>query len=161
MSLRIRSVCEEDVGALVELSLLAWAPVFSSFEQLLGPDIFAMVYPDWRKSQREGVETVCRAGGKIVVGVTESDGIAVGFVAVELDIAEHTGEVHMLAVHPADQNVGIGTQLNEWALERMKESGMRLAVLSAGGDSSHAPARRSCEKAGYTALPLVRYYKDL
>jgi hypothetical protein len=29
------------------------------------------------------------------------------------------------------------------------------------GASGHAPARRSYEKAGYTALPIVRYYQDL
>jgi hypothetical protein len=43
----------------------------------------------------------------------------------------------------------------------VKEGGMALAVVGMGGDEGHAPARRSYEKAGYTALPLVRYYKDL
>jgi len=43
----------------------------------------------------------------------------------------------------------------------MKESGMKLAVVGTGGDPGHAPARRSYEKAGYTGLPLVRYYKVL
>jgi hypothetical protein len=38
---------------------------------------------------------------------------------------------------------------------------MRLAVVGTGGDSGHAPARRTYEKAGYTGLPLVRYYKHL
>jgi hypothetical protein len=51
--------------------------------------------------------------------------------------------------------------LNNFALEKMKESDMEMAVVSTGGDPSHAPARRSYEKAGYTALPLVRYYKAL
>jgi GNAT superfamily N-acetyltransferase len=64
-------------------------------------------------------------------------------------------------VHPDRQNRGIGTRLNEWALARMKEAGVELADVSTGGDESHAPARRSYEKAGYTALPLVRYYKKL
>jgi hypothetical protein len=43
----------------------------------------------------------------------------------------------------------------------MREAGMKLAVVGTGGDPGHAPARRSYEKAGYTGLPLVRYYKDL
>ncbi|WP_239945797.1 MULTISPECIES: GNAT family N-acetyltransferase [unclassified Streptomyces] len=38
---------------------------------------------------------------------------------------------------------------------------MTLASTWTGGDPGHAPARRTCEKAGYTALPLVRYYKAL
>jgi len=161
VNLRIRPFSDDDVDVLVQLSLLAWSPVFSSFEQLLGPDIYAIVYPDWRKSQRETVETVCRDGEKTIVWVAEVDGIAVGFIAYELHVKDQTGEVQLLAVHPDYQNRGIGTELNLWALEKMKEGGMRMAVLGAGGDPSHAPARRSYEKAGYTALPLVRYYKNL
>lgn len=67
----------------------------------------------------------------------------------------------MLAVHPEYQNHGIGTELNLFALQKMKEGGMKIAELGTGGDESHAPARKSYEKAGYTGLPLVRYYKDL
>ena len=48
-----------------------------------------------------------------------------------------------------------------FALARMKESGMKVASLSTGGDPGHAPARRAYEKAGYTAFPIVWYYKDL
>ena len=83
-----------------------------------------------------------------------------GFITYELD-EDKTGEVQLLAVHPEYQNHGIGTELNTFALQKMKESGMKLAVVATGGDESHAPARKSYEKAGYTGLPLVRYYKDL
>jgi hypothetical protein len=43
----------------------------------------------------------------------------------------------------------------------MRESGVRLARVETGDDSSHAPARRSYEKAGYIPMPLVRYFKNL
>jgi GNAT superfamily N-acetyltransferase len=69
--------------------------------------------------------------------------------------------VDLLAVHPDYQNHGIGTDLNNFVLGKMREAGMKLAVVGTGGDPGHAPARRSYEKAGYTGLPLVRYYKDL
>ncbi|MFC1975896.1 GNAT family N-acetyltransferase [Chloroflexota bacterium] len=161
MNLCIRPVCENDVDALVRLSLLAWIPIFSSFEQILGLEIYAIIYPDWRTSQREAVETVCRDGKKTVVYVAELDGTVVGFLAYELHIKDKSGEVQLLAVHPEYQNLEIGTELNNFVLKKMKESGMKLAVVGTGGDPSHAPARRSYEKAGYTALPLVRYYKDL
>ncbi len=74
---------------------------------------------------------------------------------------QKAGEVQLLAVHPDYQNLGIGTELNSFALIKMSEYGMKMAVVGTGGDAAHAPARRSYEKAGYTALPLVRYYKDL
>jgi ribosomal protein S18 acetylase RimI-like enzyme len=161
MNLHIRPVCDADVEDLVRLSLLAWAPIFCSFEQILGPEIYPIIYPDWRKIQREAVEKVCRDGEKTIVWVAEVDGVVVGFVAYKFHSQDRTGEVDLLAVHPEYQNRAIGTELNKFALEKMKESGMKLAVVGTGGDESHAPARRSYEKAGYTALPLVRYYKDL
>jgi ribosomal protein S18 acetylase RimI-like enzyme len=161
MDLQLRAFCDNDVEALVRLSLAAWAPVFSSFEQILGPAIFSIIYPDWRTTQREGVESVCNDGDKTIVWVAEVDGAVVGFVAYELYDKDKTGEVMLLAVHPDYQNHGIGTELNKLALEKIKAAGMRMAVVGTGGDPGHAPARRSYEKAGYTGLPLVRYYKDL
>ena len=41
--------------------------------------------------------------------------------------------------------------VNHFALEKMKESGMKLAIVATGGDPGHAPARRTYEKAGYTS----------
>ncbi len=160
MNLHIRPVCDQDVKALVQLSLLAWEPVFSSFEQILGPEIYAIIYPDWKTSQRKAVETVCKDGEKTIIWVAELDKRVVGFVAFELH-NDKTGEVQLLAVHPDCQDRGIGTELNNLALKEMRASGMKMAVVGTGGDPSHAPARRSYQKAGYTALPLVRYYKDL
>lgn len=161
MSLRIRSVCNDDVEALVQLALLAWAPVFPSFERMLGHDIYALIWPDWRASQRAAIEGVCKEGAKTTVWAAECDGRVVGFLAYELSVKDKTGEVVLLAVHPEYQNMGIGTALNKFALKKMKESGMRMARVETGGDPSHAPARRSYEKAGYTALPLIRYFKNL
>jgi ribosomal protein S18 acetylase RimI-like enzyme len=161
MNLQIRAVLDEDIEAVVQLSLLAWEPIFISFKQILGAEIYARIYPDWQTLQRTGVEAICKEGGNTLVWVAEVDGIVAGFIACKLNMNDKSGEVEYLAVHPAYQNRGIGTALNTFTLNEMKQRGMRIAVLGTGGDDSHAPARRSYEKAGYTALPLVRYYKDL
>jgi hypothetical protein len=34
-------------------------------------------------------------------------------------------------------------------------------AIGTGGDPGHAPARRTYEAAGFTPLPLVRYYRLL
>jgi len=160
MNLDIRPMKVEDMDDLIALSLLAWEPVFISFETILGPQIYPVLYPDWRKSQAEGVEKFC-LDRKTGVLVAEVNGQVVGFVAYQNHESDKTGEVMLLAVHPDYQNRDIGTGLNIAALEEMKASGMMMAVVGTGGDPSHAPARRSYEKAGYTGLPLVRYYKTL
>ena len=161
MNSHIRPYSEEDLETIVELSLLAWEPVFTAWEQILGPRLYPIaIYSNWRKSQQERVETVC-SDEQVETWVAVVDGKAIGFVAYELNEESKTGEVRLLAVHPENQNHGIGTELNLFALQKLKEGGMKLAVVGTGGDDGHAPARRSYEKVGYTALPLVRYYKAL
>ena len=161
MNIQIRPVGDDDIEELVQLSLLAWEPVFASFRGILGPGIYTSIWPDWKRSQREAVESVCHDGDKTIVWVGEVDQRAVGFIAYRLDFENRTGEVQLLAVHPDYQNHGIGTELNKCALGKMKENGMTMARVETGGDPAHAPARRSYEKAGYIALPLVRYFQDL
>ena len=158
---RIRPFEDRDAGAVVDLSLRAWAPVFASLERVLGHKIFGRQHPDWREDQRGAVEEVC-ATKKGRVWVAETEGTPIGFVAIELDHPEHRmGEILMLAVDPDHQGGGIGTALTEFALDRLREAGMKVAMVETGGDPAHAAARRTYEKAGYVLLPIARYFKNL
>ena len=96
------------------------------------------------------------------VWVAEVDAGAVGFVTIDLDRPERgMGEISMLAVDPEHQGGGIGTALTEFALDRLKDAGMKVAMVETGGDPGHAAARRTYEKAGYVHLPIARYFKNL
>jgi len=77
---QIRLFVEGDLGEIVELSLLAWEPAFESMEKVLRPRIFHLIWPDWKKSQAEGVEGACRATDKYKTLVAELDGRVVGFI---------------------------------------------------------------------------------
>ena len=159
--MKIRLYEASDLTGIVQLSLLAWEPVFTAWQKILGPDLYPIaIYEDWRQGQKEVVEKIC-TDPKLSTWVAEVDGNVVGFITYELNDNSKTGEVQLLAVHPNYQNHGIGTELNLFALKMMKAGGMKLAVVGTGGDEGHSPARRSYEKAGYTGLPLVRYYKAL
>lgn len=161
MNVHIRPVCDNDIDVLVQIAIFAWPAVFRSFQHILGDTIYTAIWPDWKACQKNGIETVCRDGENTAVWVAELDGKVVGFLAYELDQNSHTGEVQLLAVHPDYQNGGVGTALNDFALKKMKEEGMTMARAETGGDPAHAPARKSYENAGYTGLPLVRYFKAL
>jgi GNAT superfamily N-acetyltransferase len=161
MQVQIRRASDDDTDTLASLAVLAWAPVFASFRQELGPTVYAILYPDWERQQRAVVERMCNAGGETSVWMAETDGAVAGFIVYTLNHEELTGTVELLAVHPHHQNRGIGTALNRFALAQMKDAGMKLASVSTGGDPGHAPARRSYEKAGYTAFPNVWYYQAL
>ena len=51
--------------------------------------------------------------------------------------------------------------LSEFALAKMKDRGVTLAIVSTGGDPGHLAARRTYKKVGFTPFPLVAYHKLL
>lgn len=158
---QIRPFEARDTDAVVGLSLRAWAPVFESIERAMEPEVYRRLYPDgWRASQKQSVKEAC-VGQKTQVWVAEVDAGTVGFVAVELHHESSLGEIYMLAVDPDHQGSGVGTALTEFALERIKDAGMTVAMVETGGDPGHAAARRTYEKAGYIQLPIARYFKEL
>jgi ribosomal protein S18 acetylase RimI-like enzyme len=161
MPLNIRPVSDHDVEPLVQMAWLAFEPIFRSFRQIMGDDVFTVVYPDWKKTQQETVEGFCKQTEGRTSYVAELDGVVAGFIVLAVKGAEKIGEVEFLMVHPDDQNRGVGAELNRFALQKLKEAGMEVAVVGTGGDPGHAAARRSYEKAGYKAFPQVWYYQKL
>jgi GNAT superfamily N-acetyltransferase len=156
----IRRETPADREAIVELSLRAWAPVFASIEEVIGPDLSARMHGDWREHQAQAVRAAL-ANSSVTAWVAEAGGVVIGFVAATLDREPGMGEIWMLAVDPDHQLRGTGTALTEHATEWLRDSGMRVAMVETGGDAGHAPARRVYEKASYTLLPVARYFKAL
>lgn len=157
----IRSYRETDTPDVVRLSLRAWAPVHASLRDVMGDEIFDRLYGgDWRRQQQQDVEQVL-TDEEAEVWVAELSGDVVGFVAAILKAGSAMGEISMVAVEPDFQNEGLGTQLTDVATNWIREQGVSLALISTGGDVGHAPARRTYEKAGYTAVPSVDYFKPL
>lgn len=156
----IRPLQADDIDAVVALSLRAWQPVFESMGRVLGPRLNRIVYPDWAAGQARTVEEVCRDEG-IKVWVAEIDTRPFGFVAVAFHDDPRSAEIDMIAVDPDQQCRGVGSALLAFALDRISSAGIHLAQIATGGDPGHAAARHTYEKAGFTALPLVRYYKEL
>ena len=160
MTIDIRLFTTADTGAVVAFALRAWAPVFESFATVLGPEIYARIYPDWLSAQAKAVTRTCteHAG---TTWVAVRDGAPVGFATVIEDRDASAGEIEMIAVDPDHQRQGIATALIEHSMAWMRTAGLSLAAIGTGGDPGHAPARAAYEKAGFTPLPLVRYYQAL
>lgn len=160
MTITIRPAHENDLDNLKNLTEDAFEPIFASFAKMLGAEIFAHAYPDWRTLQRNLVESMVK-DEKINVWVADVDGEAIGLISYTLNEEEKSGEIQFLVVHPDYQNDGVGSQLNEFVLDKMRSAGMKLAVVGTGGDDAHAPARRAYEKSGFVPLPNVWYFKNL
>lgn len=161
MAARIRPLGDADVEVLVELSMRAWAPVFTSLEAVLGTTILTRQHPDWRRDQEEAVRTVCAADDRDVWVAEDDEQAVIGFVVLRLHEDELMGEIEMVAVDPAGQGAGTGAALTDFALARLRDAGMTTAMVETGGDPGHAPARATYERAGFTLFPVARYFKAL
>lgn len=161
MKVQIEPYDAHHLDAVIRLSLRAWTPVFESIQNVMDADLYRAFYPEqWRVSQQKAIEEICAAEDTNVWVAIET-GSPVGFVAIKLHSEDSMAEIYMVAVDPAFQGQGIGTALMEFALDRMKEAGMAIAMVETGGDPGHAPARRTYEKLGFGLLPIARYFKKL
>ena len=157
----IRKFRHDDLAAIVEFSLRAWEPVFASLRDVLGEDIFLRLHPDWRQDQAEAVRSSCTSAERDVFVAVDSER-PIGFVAVALDaFHERMGVIDIIGVDPDYQRRGISSRLTQFATEHMRTRGMDIAVVETGGDSGHAPARAAYESAGFTLLPIARYFRLL
>lgn len=158
-STQIRPLVPSDLDAVVDLSLLAWAPVFASFEAILGTPIFDQIYrPDAPTAQAVNVRETCSADDVEAFVVVADDDAVAGFVALRQHTDVATGEIQMIAVHPHYQRRGHARALMEFAVGRFRDQGLPLVNVGTGGDPGHAPARALYEAVGFTGLPLVNYY---
>ena len=159
--MQIEPYAPHHLEAVVQLSLQAWTPVFDSLQEAMNADVYQAFYPSqWQVHQQKAVEDVCAAEEtKVWVAINESS--LVGFVAIKLHSEDSMGEIYMVAVAPAFQGQGIGSALIEFALAQIKDAGMSIAMVETAGDTGHAPARHTYEKAGFELFPVARYFKAL
>ena len=160
-AIEIREFREDDLETVIEFSLRAWAPVFAAVRDVLGDDLFLRLHPDWEANQSEAVRSSCTNKERdVFVAVTGGD--PVGFVAVALNaFHERMGVIEIIGVDPDFQRRGISSRLTQFATEHMRSQGMDIAVVETGGDPGHAPARAAYETAGFTLLPIARYFRLL
>jgi len=159
--MKIESLENSRVDAVVELSVRAWKPVFASIKNSMHPELYTRSYPDgWEASQREAVRDVCNSN-ECEVYTANDVYSTLGFVAIKLDETTKLGEVYMIAVDPEHQGRGIASALTEFAVARIKDAGMEVAMVETGADPGHEPARRTYEKAGFHPWPAVKFLKYL
>jgi GNAT superfamily N-acetyltransferase len=157
----IREFREDDLEVIVEFSLRAWEPVSRSLREVLGEDIFLRLHPNWSDDQAAEVRSAC-VNEERDVFVAVIGGRPVGFVAVALNVFhERMGAIDIIGVDPDHQRRGIGSRLIEFAADHMRSRGMDIAVVETGGDEGHQPARAAYEEAGFTLLPIARYFRLL
>jgi GNAT superfamily N-acetyltransferase len=157
---RVRSFTVADIDELVALALRAWEPVFESMRSVLGSELFvALRGEDWREGQAADVKTTISDEGART-WVAEIDRRPRGFATAALRNGD-IGEVVMVAVAPSHQRHGLASALTETAMTWLRERGAAVVMVETGGDPGHAAARATYESLGFTASPVMRYFKQL
>jgi ribosomal protein S18 acetylase RimI-like enzyme len=139
--LLIRPLAADDVDALGEISLRAWAPVHQSMADVLGRRLNQLVYPDWRASQEADLRQACTDESVSVTAAADRTQRLLGFVSVVIRNAVE-GEIDMIAVDPGRQRNGVGRVLMEHGVNEIRAAGCRFASVATGETrftSRHGP----------------------
>jgi GNAT superfamily N-acetyltransferase len=161
-NLAFRPSVAGDLPRLQEIRAAAFAPVFASFRSILGDVIYDLAQRREDEAQADLLVSLLARDSGWEVYTAELAGEIVGFVSVKLNADTLVGEIGLNAVHPSRAGKGLGTVMYDFALARMKDAGLRVAVVATGGDPSHLPARRAYEKAGFAVhIPSAWYCREL
>ena len=140
----------------------AFAPVFESLRSILGEEIARIAYANAEIDQGAHLDEMCRSGSDHSVYVATVGDQVVGFCGYTANLETKIGEVGLNAVHPDFGGTGIGTAMYEHVMAHMKRDGMAVATVGTGLDTSHEPARRAYQKAGFKrGVPSIWLFKQL
>ena len=144
-----RLASEFDHARLDEIRIAAFAPIFRSFKQILGDTIYSIAQEHEDLAQAEMLTEILGSESPWTVYVVEMNETIVGFVSLRVDADRHLGEIGLNAVDPKFGGQGIGTQMYRFALDQLRQSGVKVATVATGGDASHQPALAAYRKAGF------------
>lgn len=152
----IRLAHTKDAGRLEAIRQAAFAPVFASFRAILGNEIYDLAQAPEDATQAKLLASMFTPASDWELYVAEVASEIVGFVSVQINRDTKVGEIGLNAIDPSYAGRGIGTEMYNFSVSRMKEAGMKVATVATGGDPSHAPARRAYRKAGFLVeIPSV------
>lgn len=146
---------------VIALSLRAWEPVFRDVKQAVPGYVYDAFYPaGWAVRQASDIDDILRTNAD-ATWVALDDGVMAGWVGIRCHPGDQMGEIYILAVDPSYQRRGVAAALIDYATARMRDAGMKIAMVETGGDPGHAPSRATYEHAGFERWPVARYFRKL
>lgn len=146
---------------VLDLSMLAWEPVFPLMKEAVPDYVYAAFYPDgWEKRQLADISNVCRDDETRIWLALKGDAVA-GYVGLRVHEEDSMGEIYVIAVHPEFQRQGICAAMMSHAFDWFREQDLAMVMVETGGDEGHAAARTAYERAGFERYPVARYFRKL
>ena len=109
----------------------------------------------------ELIDAVLDGGGQkdYIIRVSESDGNVEGYYCVgPTPATEGTFDLYWIAVDPARQGKGIGTQLDDHAAALVRGMGGRLLIAETSSRPAYGPTREFYLRRGYRELARIAGY---
>ena len=128
---------------------LAFRPIHDGFREQLGDEVFKKVRGDEERKQAAYLDTLMAGEDRHELHVLLHGQIVAGFVGLTVDEDGIGGELDLNAIDPAFQGQGGGRLMYEFALDRLKVLGVRVARVGTGLDNNHAAARTAYKAVGF------------
>ena len=160
----IRAAESGDLDAMVRIARAAWRPIFDSFREIMGSELFDVAYTNWQDDKERQIRNAADTSTPVQFLVAEQDRVVVGFVSWVVTSVDGNkiAEIGNNAVDPEYQNRGIAASLYDAVIGTCRDSGVTAMKVTTGLDPSHAPARRAYEKAGFAhGVPMVTYWRSV
>ena len=159
MDIKIVPCEEKHIKDAIELTYIAWQPIFDGYFNELGEEMFNVFYSGWKDTKYRRVYEGLMSERGYVALIEDK---VVGFIFYIVDEATKTGIVEENAVSSEFRGLGIAQKMYNFIFDKMRGEGMVYAVVGTGLDDAHAPARKAYEKAGFDrAIESIKYYKEL
>lgn len=146
----------EDLPIFEDIRTRAFQPIFRSFRNILGKVIYERAQQPEDLEQEAMLRSLFESTSVWEVWAARLDDRIIGFLSIRYDRNQLVGEIGLNALDPEYGGQGLGTQMYEFAVEKMKEAGMKVATVATGGDPAHLPARKAYRNAGFDVeIPSV------
>lgn len=153
---------KDDLDNLEVIRLKAFQPIFDSFRNILGDTIYEIAQLAEDLAQKDLLKSLFDQDSIWKTWKVTYEHETVGFISIRIDESSKVGEIGLNAVDPDFSKKGIGTQMYHFAVDIMKQAGMKVATVATGGDPAHLPARKAYRKAGFTVeIPSVWMCQEL
>lgn len=158
----IEPVKSSDLETIAEIAVQAFEVHYDFYRKELGDAIFDLMHANWRRNKKNAVKKACSGENGYQGFVAKYEDRIVGFLTMKTDPQTKMGVISNNGVKPKWQGRGIGKQMFSFAIERMKQEGMKFARVDTGLGPTFAPARGAYERNGFDkSLKTVQYYMDL
>lgn len=146
---------------ILDLSILAWNPVFPLMKKEIPDYVYDAFYPNgWKARQQADIADICQ-DSETSVWVALIDDKVSGFMGIRIHQEDSMGEIYVIAVHPDCQRQGIGSSLMSFAFDWLRRRGLTMVMVETGDDEGHAQSRAAYENAGFERYPVARYFRKL